>query len=1292
MNGVSGRLQLRPLQRSMILASLRSPDSGVYIIQNVCDLEEKPEVALLRHAWDTVAGRYPALRRSIEFQGPDPVALALLDTCNVEWQEVHERDPGQFLQRDRERGFDFHQGIPMRFAVIATPNGSAKLVWTSHHALLDGRSYAIVWREWLAAYDLLAQGREMQAVDDPVAEAFPAGPGPETAETYWRRCYDGISQSTGYIQDRLNGPEPGEQRFARESAVLSVDVTERLLGLAQEFGVSVNNLVQGAWALLLSRYSGQPSVVFGITRAGRSAATADQVGFFINTVPLRVDVSPEKPLVEWLRRLRASTQELREFEQTPVDWISKWSGLPPGTPPFESVLVYEHEPPGVAMRVLGGAWARRNLHRFQRTDSAVTLAAHGGPVLSVDLVFDTRLFSRNTMRAAADHLATLLQSFLDRPDSRLSQVNMLTAADRRLTTELNQAAVARFPQDLCAHQLFEQQARRTPAKAALEFPGGSVSYEELNQRANRLAGHFRAEGAGLEDLVAIAMKPSVETIVAILAVLKAGAAFLPLDPHLPAERRRSMLADANPKLSLPEDLPSPASLAQRSSDNLPNIATQANAAYAIYTSGSTGAPKAVVALHRGLVNHTLEACALYGVTEKDRRLQFASVGTDFFIAEVFNYLSSGATLVLGWNRGGTVRDFLRYLDEKGITITGVPSAWWHEWVAAMEHGELPAPRSLRAVIIGMEKANPTALRSWNRSIEGKIRLFNAYGPTETSLTATVYEAGTSAWEGDFFVPIGRPLANTRVYVLSHDGSQLPVGIAGELYIGGAGVARGYLSSPEQTARRFVKDPFSEDPESRLYATGDIVFLLPDGNLVFLGRADRQVKIRGHRVELEEIEVALAAHPAIRQCAVILGGTENQRVLAAFYTLQEGLAPSPPELRTYLARTLPEHMIPAVFEPLADMPMTPSGKVDRQTLELREVHPAPKPAHPLSPAEERLAAIWMEALGVQPVSPDDHFFDLGGDSLRATILFTILETTLGRPVPSDTLLRAPTLSRMAAVIEQMEAHGEESAVIALRTGTRIPFCCLPGAEESPYYFWGLARSLGKDQPFHLVRDPRRMRDRGVYTVEESAQYLLNRLREFQPSGPYILGGHCYGGIVAFEMARQLISQGQNVALVVLLDVATPGYPKVFRHWKEYLRHTAQFVIRHPRAVFKEAGTHVRFLGKLFLRRLSTSAWRVAMSAGLKGSRPPEVRQPTQTNRQAGFSYRPRTLACDVIHYLSDIPGMSTRILPDSRLGWGEFVTGRYKTCRTPGNAVTLCQEPNVGELGANLRTVLDEWNR
>jgi len=730
--------------------------------------------------------------------------------------------------------------------------------------------------------------------------------------------------------------------------------------------------------------------------------------------------------------------------------------------------------------------------------------------------------------------------------------------------------------------------------------------------------------------------------------------------------------------------------------NLPNAATPEDLAYLVHTSGSTGRPKAVAVPHRALVNHSLAASSIYGISTTDRRLQMASVGTDVFVAEVFNYLCRGAALVFGWNRRSrSVREFLTFLGEQKITITGVPSAWWNEWMAAVEESGAPPPPCLRAVIIGMEKADPATFAKWKR-VAGQTRLFNAYGPAETSPTTTIYETGSSKWECGAYVPIGKPLGNTSVYVLDENRSPVPAGVAGELYIGGAGLARGYWNRPELTAERFVPSPFDSDPSSRLYRTGDIGFYLPDGNLVFVGRADRQVKIRGFRVELDEIETVLAGCDGVRQCAVVLAQEGERPFLAAFVAFHADSS-GPEAVRSYLTQRMPEHMIPAAVVTVAELPVTPGGKIDREALPMWKVERV-RPENGFEPlsteTEKRLAEVWRQILHVWPIGATDSFFALGADSLDATQLVTQVEKQFGLEVPASLFVRVPTLARMAFVIESRKipvAREEKSgAVVPLQPhGSRIPFFCFPG-NDSPEFFLPLAASLGNEQPFLAVRDPRPYREREPYTVEQAAERLLGAVRQVQPRGPYVLGGHCFGGFVAFEAARQLSAAGETVAKLILIEVGAPGYPKVVRNWRNYTRVASKVLRGERRLSLAEVQSHFGVLAELIRNRV-TSWTRRTVRDTLLSPRLEETAAPLHPNARAGRNYDPKPFACDLVQFIAAGERHTTEILDDPRLGWRDLAKAKFTVESVEGASDALYRPPYVAGLAARINSVLDGVN-
>lgn len=1263
----------------MALASVRAPRSGAYILQDVCEFEQELDVGLLRQAWESVARGHAALRTRLDCNSSGMLRPAVEEDARVRWHAADSVDLAAYLRDDRERGFDLGDGVPLRVAVIRNGPRSWAVVLTIHHALVDGRSLLIVWREWMRAYDALVSGEKPESTleyREETEDVIPAG-----ADLYWRESLTGITQTTDYIADRLlRMPVPVGSGFEKESLILSAECSEEVGKLAERHGVTINNLVLGAYTLLLSRYSGREDVVFGVTRTGRGASSrlSNQVGMYIHTLPFRLKAPSDVLPAPWLRHIREQWVEQRRYERTPLENIAEWSGLPPATRLFDTVVVYDHEPPGETLRKLGGGWERRKLYRLQRTDSPLTLVAYGRPAVRLEFVYDARRFARETVAGMVRHLGNLLTAFVEQPDSVLGRLKMVAGTEEtRLVEEMNRTKTE-YPQELCIHELFEEQVRLRPEKAALDTPAKSISYSDLNARANRLAWHLRDKGIGSEDVVAVCLPRSPEAVIAVLGALKAGAAFLPLDTSLPEERLASMLADAGVKLvisgsTLPrvgelEGIPrvSLDDVADGPRENLTKATSSAAPAYAIFTSGSTGRPKAVVVTHRNLVNYTLAARQVYGLSESDRRLQFASLGTDLFVAEVFNYLCCGATLVLGLERRDlSIREFVRVLDDQRITVTGLPSTWWNEWVEAMRNG-VALPSCLRAVIAGMEQVNAAALLEWRRMTAGRVRWFNAYGPTETTCTSAIYESGSSEWEGDSCVPIGKPIANTRAYVLDHLGNVVPVGVTGELYIGGDGVALGYRNDSGEMERQFVPDPFSDEPGSRMYRTGDLVFRLPDGNLVFQGRADRQVKIRGYRIELEEVEAVLSEHPGVRQCAVVADGAQGQERLLAYLTSAEKQEPGRAALRLHLARRLPEYMIPARFVTLAEMPRTSSGKIDRQALQrygepqLSQQHIRPDNLRDIgNETEEQLARLWEEALKVGRVELTDDFFTLGGDSLSATRLITSINARFKTEIVLEDLLRAPTVARMALAL-----GGDScSRTIALQPeGANIPLFCITTTVNGPGCFRRLAQLLGNNQPFlvapRLVPDGEAL-EQTAERIGKLADEFVSAVRELRPRGPYILGGYCLGGIVAFETARRLEDAGAEVRLVILFDAPTPGYPKLSPVRTHYLRRLRRFISGEA-INWKEVFPHFATVARL-LRRKALAA------------------------------YAPQPMTADVVQFIAGEEPISAQVLDDARLGWRDLCQGRFMVYRVKGAHQTMFLEPNVPALAATLSEILREVN-
>ena len=736
--------------------------------------------------------------------------------------------------------------------------------------------------------------------------------------------------------------------------------------------------------------------------------------------------------------------------------------------------------------------------------------------------------------------------------STMTQSVSAESQRERLASEWNDTDKP-YPSDRCIHQLIEARAAETPNALAIEDGPRRLSYQELNRCANQLARILRRHGVGAEVPVALCLKRSANLLIALLGVLKASGACVPLDPDYPSERLSHILRDCGAPILItqPELLSTIGDteaeiidfesierlLADENDENLQVETSPENLAYVIYTSGSTGKPRGVQLTHGGLVNHGTAAIDLYGLTPSDRVLQFASISFDIAIEEILpTWFVGGCVIPRGDHVPLTAAEFLHWIESQKITLLDLPTAYWHELVHELADCERRLPESLRMVIVGGEKASSSAYSAWLRAGGARLRWINTYGPTEASVIATAYEPDPKKPFPDN-LPIGRPIANVRVHVLDSDLKPVPVGEAGELHIGGVGLARGYLNHPELTATKFIPDPFRDG--ARLYKTGDMVRRLPDGNLEFVGRVDFQVKIRGFRVELGEVEGVLEKHPAVQQAVVIARDASGGKRLSAYVIASKVSAT---ELRDYLKQQLPEYMMPADFVFLETFPFTPNGKVDRRALpepQLTEQASAQSFMAPRNESEKKMARLWAQVLGREAVGIRDNFFDLGGHSLLALRLTSRIEREFGRKLTLTSLIEAPTVEQMALLVQQEEAAW--SPLVALRSeGAEPPFFFVHGLGGTVMRFHDLARHMGDDRPFLCfqaqgIDGKLPVLDR----VDPMAELYCEHLRKVQPDGPYYLGGYSFGGLVALEMARRLADAGQEIALLALVDTYFVG---------------------------------------------------------------------------------------------------------------------------------------------------------
>jgi amino acid adenylation domain-containing protein len=792
----------------------------------------------------------------------------------------------------------------------------------------------------------------------------------------------------------------------------------------------------------------------------------------------------------------------------------------------------------------------------------VNIDAHDtGREIHLACRYNAALFEDASVGRMLDHFRTLLASAAKDTGQRIADLPMFTETERRqVLVDWNRTA-ADFPRDRCAHELIEEQTKRTPAAVAVKFGPERLTYAELNARANRLARHLRQQGVGPDTLVGLCLERSLDLIVGLLGILKAGGAYVPLDPNYPADRLAFLIEDSETNLILTrQSLRSrlgngPARLlcldtaadaiARESADDVVLIATPENLAYVIYTSGSTGRPKGVLLEHRGLCNLVAAQIRELQIGPESRVLQFSSISFDASVSEIFTALTGGATLCLAeFEKLLPGPELLALLRGEEISVATLTPSVLH----AISEADLPA---LKTVVSAGEACTPELAARWGRG----RRLINGYGPTEATVCASMKVIDPA----DTTLTIGRPIANAEFYILDGQRQPVPVGVAGELHIGGIGLARGYHNRAELTAEKFIAHPFSTEPGARLYKTGDRARFLPSGDVEYLGRLDHQVKIRGFRVELGEIEQALDQHPGVEASVVIAReDTPGDKRLVAYLTSRHGIIP-PADVRESLRARLPEFMVPSAFVTLPSLPLSPSGKVDRKALPRPDFEAGADRgnfAAPGTPTEIALAEIWCAVLGLKQVGIHDNFFDLGGHSLLAVRITNQINQALHSHLAIPELFQNPTIAKLAAILDQEKRDRGEagprsddrtaSPLITFQAkGSRPPLFFMHGDWTGGGFYCGrLSQQLGEDQPFYVV-PPLRL-DRKT-TIEDMAAAHIATIQEHTPHGPYLLGGYCVGAVVTMEIARQLTEKGEQVLPLFLIDPTPLSSPWLRWAW-------------------------------------------------------------------------------------------------------------------------------------------------
>ena len=1051
-------------QRLWFLTQL-DPSCFLYNIPRAIRLSGGLDIAALERALGRIVSRHESLRTSFVVRDGGPVQNVVPSRArSIPVQDLGGMPPAEreakvrrLVAEEARRPFDLQQPPLLRAGLLRLAADEHVLLLTTHHIASDGWSSGVLLGELSTLYNALREGREASLPELKLQYADYAvwqrgrlqGELLEAQLSYWREQLAAAPQLLELPTDRPR-PAASSYRGAVLRFSLPAELSERLQELARREGVTLYMLLLAAWQTLLARYTGQEDVVVGSPVAGRTRAeTETLIGFFVNTLVLRTDLSGDPTFRELLSRVREVCLGAYAHQEVPFEKVVE--DLAPerslNRNPLFQVMFTMQNAPREELR-LGGL--RINHLETESGTAPYDLKLwiqDGDGALSGALQYKTELFDEETVARMLGSFKQLMQGVVKDSDRRLSELPLLDETERRRVLSEWNDTHANYTR-ACVHQLFERRAEETPDALAVICEEAELTYAELNSRASQLARHLRKLGVGPESRVGVMMNRGAWMVVSLLGVLKAGGAYVPLDPEYPRERLRFMLEDSGIQIllteqSLAETVPVSVGhvvsvdadwevIARESASASESGAEPCNTAYVIYTSGSTGRPKGVLIPHEAILNRLLWGQEVYPLTCEDRVLQKASFSFDFSVWEIFGTLLAGAQLVLARPGGQQDSGYLvRLIAERRVTVAHFAPAMLQMFLS--EAG-LDACESLRLVFSGGEALSVEVQERFFKRLPSE--LINQYGPTEASVDATYFICRRDSERST--VPIGRPIANTRAYVLDARMNPAPVGVPGELYIAGTGLARGYLGRPSLTAERFIPDPFSSEPGGRLYKTGDVVRWLADGELEFIGRADNQVKVRGYRIELGEIESALSSHESVRDCVVLAREDEpgDKRLVAYVVTANDATALSAAELRAHLKERLPEYMTPSAFVTLEALPLNANGKVERRALPapdsslVSDLYVAPRDA-----VEEMIAEVWAEVLRVERVGVNDNFFESGGHSLLAMQVVSHLRQLMGCELPLRLMFEEPTVAGLASALAR-DPVARESALRAAQMLARL----------------------------------------------------------------------------------------------------------------------------------------------------------------------------------------------------------------------------------------------------------------
>ncbi|NEO29118.1 MAG: amino acid adenylation domain-containing protein [Symploca sp. SIO3C6] len=1284
------------------------PHNSFYNIPWAVRLRGNLNVAVLQTTLDTIVIRHEILRTTVIVNNGNPIQVINAPT-SVELQIIDLQQYGeteqetqvqQWLLQESQRCFNLESDQMLRACLLQLAPQEHILLLVMHHIASDGWSMGILWQEFGELYQAYLNGKPSPLPTLPIQysdfavwqKQWLSQEKQEKQLNYWKQKLAGANP---LLELPTDYPRPPVQTYrgGSQSLQLSASLSTSLHQLAHRQGVTLYMTLLATFTTLLFRYSHQQDILIGSPIAGRHRKEIDSlIGFFVNTLVLRTDLSANPSFEQLLQRVRKVALEAYSHQDLPfsklVEKLNPKRSL--SYHPLFQVMFVLDNPLDLESKLLNLTVTPVEVETATAQFDLVLSVKQKEGLLLTTWQYNRDLFEPATITRMSRNFETLLSSIVSNPQQSIATLPLLTTAQRQQLVEQWNNTYTEYPQNKCIHQLFEQQVELTPEAIALVFEDKQLTYKQLNNRANQLAHYLQQLGVKPDVLVGICAERSLEMIVGILAILKAGGAYVPLDSQYPQERLALMLSDSKVSVLLTQEkllikLPKhPAEVVcldtywqninQGHEDNPISATKVDNLAYICYTSGSTGKPKGVSVPHRGVVRLVKETNYI-DFSSKEVFLQLAPISFDASTFEIWGSLLNGAKLVIMPVKTPSLEALGQVIRRYQVSTLWLTAGLFH----LMVDEQIQDLKPVRQLLAGGDVLSVSHVHRVLLELP-ECQLINGYGPTENTTFTCCYKITKSSQNGNS-IPIGTAIANTQVYILDTYLQPLPIGVPGELYIGGDGLAKGYLNRPQLNSEKFISNPFSNQPGARLYRTGDKVRYLPDGNIEFLGRIDHQVKIRGFRIELGEIEAILTQHPAVEQTVVIVReDVPGDKRLVAYIVTNSPAVPSNRELHRFLRDKLPDYMVPSAFILLDTLPLTPNGKLNRQSL------PIPNKSNyqivttfvaPRNELELQLVKIWEKLIGVKPIGIKDNFFELGGHSLLAISLWTELEKLIKHKLPLTTLFKFPTIEQLATVIKQQGWSELYSSLVPIQPcGSKPPLFFLNASSYTNKF----VSCLGHEQPFYSlsILGLKNLFEKQLshLRIEDIAKQFIEDMHTIQPNGPYFLVAYCLDTKLAFEMAQQLQAQGQEVALLALIDaVWEPRNLGIYSHLYNFFQFGADYLITKAKGRFK-------FIKEKLIEYITNIREKFYFRTESALSRHLQAIQLIKAFEQATDNYMPQPYPGKITLFLAS----ELRINNSPTLE--ELAEKGLEIHEIPGYHLSMFKEPNVKVLTEKLKACLE----